>query len=196
MATSRLCSIPDCGKPVKTKGYCRRHYLQFWRKGDALYKDPSAGKAQRFLAELLTASHDGQSCIFWPFRRNEHGYGVVRQGNKTAIASRVICEAIHGMPATPEHQAAHSCGNGHLGCVNPLHLSWKTHTENQRDRFRHGTHCRGERSPTVKLTRSQVREIRALKGLEPALVIAQRYGVGETAIKNIFKGKTWSWLPD
>lgn len=42
MATSRLCSIPDCGKPHRCKGYCVAHYQRF-----RLYGDPLAGGAER-----------------------------------------------------------------------------------------------------------------------------------------------------
>jgi hypothetical protein len=36
MAHNRICSIPDCGKPVKTRGYCPLHYHRLWRHGDPL----------------------------------------------------------------------------------------------------------------------------------------------------------------
>lgn len=30
----RICSVDDCGKRAKSRGWCRRHYLQWWRTGD------------------------------------------------------------------------------------------------------------------------------------------------------------------
>lgn len=50
-----------------------------------------------------------------------------------------MCQKAHGDPPSPKHDAAHSCGRGHEGCVNPNHLSWKTKKQNQADRITHGT---------------------------------------------------------
>ena len=36
MATSRLCSIPKCGKPSRRKGWCSAHHKRWWRHGDPL----------------------------------------------------------------------------------------------------------------------------------------------------------------
>lgn len=35
MATKRLCSIPDCGKPHASRGYCKKHAARFLKYGDA-----------------------------------------------------------------------------------------------------------------------------------------------------------------
>ncbi len=29
-----MCSIPECGGAVRTKGYCSKHYTRFWKYGD------------------------------------------------------------------------------------------------------------------------------------------------------------------
>ncbi len=42
MATSRVCLIPECGKSVKTRGWCVRHYRRWLRHGD-----PRAGRMLR-----------------------------------------------------------------------------------------------------------------------------------------------------
>jgi hypothetical protein len=57
----------------------------------------------------------------------------------TLYAHRLMCQLAHGDPPTPDHIAAHSCGRGHEGCVNPNHLSWKTYSENELDKRVHGT---------------------------------------------------------
>lgn len=33
----KICSIPTCDSPAKTKGLCNRHYLKFWKYGNAIY---------------------------------------------------------------------------------------------------------------------------------------------------------------
>ena len=36
MATVKLCSVADCGKPHSKRGYCNTHFLRWKRHGDPL----------------------------------------------------------------------------------------------------------------------------------------------------------------
>lgn len=128
------------------------------------------------------ASHRGNECLTWPFARNRGGYGTLSVFGKYYQAHRYMCFLAHGWPPTAGHHAAHSCGNGHLGCVNPKHLSWKTPSQN---------HAESRPHPRWKLTPEQVAVIREIKGTEPVEVIASRYGVAETTIRKIHAGQTW-----
>jgi hypothetical protein len=83
--------------------------------------------------------------------------------------------AAHGEPPTARHEAAHSCGKGHLGCVHPGHLSWKTRNENRADMVRHGMLPRGTIVSTNKLTEDQVREIRSRMGSETGMALAAEF---------------------
>lgn len=89
------------------------------------------------------ADHKGDDCLIWPFARNWNGYGhfgTTKGGRpKMFKAHREMCRLAHGEPPTPKHVAAHSCNNGHGGCVNPRHLLWKTPGENLLDRRGAGT---------------------------------------------------------
>lgn len=137
-------------------------------------------------------SHNGDDCLIWPFARSR-GYGMLSDGNKKIRkAHRVLCEMVHGLPPTPEHEAAHSCGNGHGGCVNPKHLSWKTRSENQRDRRAHGTHrtCPPGAS-RFKLTAPDVAEIRLRQGSATVADLAQKFGVTRSTIRQIHLNKIW-----
>jgi hypothetical protein len=143
MATPRLCSIEGCGKPHEAHGWCGPHYKRWLRHGDPLAgRNTSPGEAERFFCEIVLA-HEGDECLSWPYSRNTKGYGKVRLGRRSHIVSRLACELVHGPAKSPVYEAAHSCGNGHLGCVNPQHLSWKTRRENEADKFIHGTRSRG-----------------------------------------------------
>lgn len=31
-----ICSVEECGKPTKSKGFCRNHYANFWRTGNPI----------------------------------------------------------------------------------------------------------------------------------------------------------------
>src|SRR5690606_29105850 len=100
-----------------------------------------------------------------------------------------------GPPPTVEHEAAHSCGKGHEGCVNPHHLRWATSTENKADTLIHGTRNRGERNRSAKLTDAKVYEIRRLlaAGMTQT-AIAAMFAVSLTTISKIAAGKIWGWL--
>jgi hypothetical protein len=88
-------------------------------------------------------------------------------------------------------QAAHSCGNGHLGCVNPHHLRWVTPKENAADRDDHGTTPKGENQGNSKLSESDIRSIRSSVGVSQT-ELAQRFGVHQGTISNILLKKTWT----
>jgi hypothetical protein len=75
-------------------------------------------------------------CIFMPFADLETPAAVEYCG-KWEPAARVMCRFANGSPPGPESVARHLCGNGHLSCVNPLHLVWGSQEENARDRELH-----------------------------------------------------------
>lgn len=135
--------------------------------------------------------HDGDDCVMWPlYREPRRGYGIIGYLGRTHKAHRLMCELAHGAPPFPGAEASHSCGNGHLGCVNPKHLSWKTRSENQQDRKKHGTAGRGD-IRRYKLTLQDVSEIRALLPTTTTQDIAERFGVTRSNIRQIQLGKTW-----
>lgn len=193
MANSRLCSIPDCGKPLLAKDCCSAHYWRLRVHGDPLGGGPPRrGDILRWVHDV--AMHHGDECLIWPFGTDGHGYGVLYIDGKRAGAHRYVCELAHGAPPTPKHEAAHSCGHGKDGCVNRNHLLWKTRIENQADRLEHGTHNRGTRQGGAKLTEDDVREIIALKGIEMQRNLAERFGVRRTTIASIQQGRNWAWV--
>lgn len=150
------------------------------------------GAGLAFLRGLI--GHRGKDCVTWPMCRDPlTGYGrvgaagIMKPGTKARIeyAHRVMCFLAHGPAPTEAHEVAHSCGNGRGGCVNPNHLSWKTRSENQLDRRRHGTATTNPGGSHSKLTEQQKQEIRALKGSETQMVLAERYGVHYETISRI-----------
>lgn len=138
--------------------------------------------------------HAGEDCLIWPFNRLSNGYGYVRTAGKMTTASRFMCELVNGPPPEVWYEAAHTCGAGHLGCVHPGHLVWKTPAQNRADRVLHGTHNRGSRNHRAKLTEQQVLEIRALDGKEKLSVIARRYDVNPSVVSQIMSRAVWAWL--
>lgn len=146
------------------------------------------GKGRNLVWLQERTSHSGDECLIWPFGRMDKGYGQVKYGDKIGKAHRVMCILAHGEPPSPTHHAAHSCGKGHEGCVNPRHLSWKTPRENRIDSNLHGT---GNVPKPRRLTFDQVQEIRG-KGDKTLKVLSEEYGVHPDTISRVRRGKFWT----
>lgn len=196
MASSRLCSIPDCSKPHEAHGWCSAHYQRQRKYGDPLGGGPEKGQAQRFYREVVLTDERGADdpCLIWPFTTHR-GYAKVKSSDEMALVSRLVCEERHGPAPTPDHEAAHSCGKGQLSCVTKAHLRWATRKENAQDTVAHGTSLRGERNRNARLTAADVRRIRAIKDRATKTQIAGMYGVTRSNVGHILSGRSWSWLP-
>jgi hypothetical protein len=141
------------------------------------------------------AALDIDECEEWPFYRDASGYGRVTIEGRMHFVHRLICARAHGAPPSQKHQAAHSCGNGHLGCVNPRHLRWATAKENVADRKRHGTQSYGEDAPRAKLSERDVRRIRTWLAKGHSMPkLAREFGVSPSVVHDIVTGKSWGWL--
>lgn len=147
------------------------------------------GKAYQWLQDHL--SYDGDYCLIWPFYRNPNGYGQLGYEGTNRWAHRFMCELVNGPPPSPDHEAAHSCGNGAGGCAHPKHLSWKTKSENLLDCAEHGTSARNTHGSMGRLSAKQVQEIRDLKGKKTQAEIAAIYGIHEPSVRDIFLGRTY-----
>ncbi|AXH76956.1 MAG: HNH endonuclease [Caudoviricetes sp.] len=189
LSMTECCSIDGCSKPVKARGWCGAHYWRFNKHGDPL------GKTSRLTSKEWVEQHKdykSYECLIWPFSRADNGYGRSSAGGRSISAHRLMCEAVHGEPPTNKHVAAHSCGNGRLGCVNPRHLRWATKTENEHDKFLHGTMPIGEAHHNSKLTNSDALAIRQLSKRSSLASIARRYGVATPTIWKIVHKVSWA----
>lgn len=195
MAHSPICSVDDCSNPATRRGWCSAHYQRWRRHGDPLVGGALVryGGPLRYFTDVVLL-YSGDDCLIWPYGRNDFGYGMLWANGRKSRVHRLACEATHGEPPTPGHDAAHLCGNGHNGCVNPHHLQWKTDAENEADKVAHGTSNRGERHGMAKLQRDHVVEIRRLCGTMPQSEIARRFGISQAAVSAINSRKAWAWL--
>lgn len=141
------CSVPDCRRLARLRGMCRFHnHRQV--KGLPLTspKRTPNGTAAAYIHSVAQVQPTDE-CIIWPFARLANGYA-----NWMGIpASRAVCKIKYGEPPFSGAEAAHSCGKGHGGCVNPHHLRWATHSENMLDKREHGTNYCGARHHGTKL---------------------------------------------
>lgn len=190
----KVCSIEGCGLPVKARGWCNKHWIRWMR-----HNDPTAGgydrqSAKDFLFKEVIP-YEGSDCLAWPFSSYSTGYGRIGLNGKRVVVSREVCRIIHGDPPAGNYDAAHSCGNGHLGCVNPNHLSWKTRSENHADKVMHDTHRRGVRSNLAKIDEETARAAKNLlsEGFTRRQVM-ERLGITRGIIDGIASGNSWNWL--
>jgi len=184
------CPVLGCTKLIECGGYCWAHYQRKRRHGDPLLGRTSEGSLPTWIE--AHRNYDGDDCLTWPFARVAGRYGRVTREGKPHYAHRIMCELRHGPPPTPKHDAAHSCGKGFQGCVNPRHLDWKTRKENMADKLKHGTHIYGEKCGSAKISDSQAWEI--FQSTELTNTLAKRFGLSKHHIRNIQRGIRRSYL--
>ena len=187
----RACSVPGCTRAAHARGRCRPHDLRVRKYGSALGGRAMRGAHIEWLNDNV--NHDREECLIWPFSAKQDGYGSVRVDGKTMMASRYMCILAHGAPPSDHHEAAHSCGNGHLGCTNPKHLRWATRRENIQDAIRHGVFPQGERKTgQAKLTDETVRRIREMRAKGHTYrEISNKFNVDPSNACKIVKRKMW-----
>lgn len=194
-AASVKCSVPGCDKQHLSRGWCAAHYRRWWKHGDPDKQGLHRGAAAAFVEHLVKQwpAGVGDECITWPYSRSSGGYAQVNHRGRQQQVHRLLCKMIHGPAPSESHQAAHSCGMGHNGCVNPAHVRWATPKQNAADKEIHGTALRGSRVPGAKLTERDVFMIRAdAELLMECSEIASKYGVSPTAVRAILKRKRWA----
>jgi hypothetical protein len=104
---------------------------------------------------MIMATHCGLSpikttdeCIRWPHAHDRDGYGQLWSNGRKVGVHILACERAHG-PRPEGTEVAHSC---HVpDCINPRHLSWKTHAENNHDKIANGTSSTGTRLTPTKV---------------------------------------------
>lgn len=130
-------------------------------------------------------------CWEWQAART-YGYGRIGAGGDKGpalLAHRVSWE-LHFGPIPAEMNVLHACDNP--PCVNPGHLFLGSHADNVADKVRKGRGADRERHGMARLTSAQVREIRSAAGDGQLLrVIAERYGLTESAVSMIARGLRW-----
>lgn len=144
------------------------------------------GEARAFFEKALTS--DTEECIVWPFALQPTGYARMKRHGKSMFVHRAICIEVHG-PCPENHETAHSCGT--KACINPKHVSWKTHAENEVDKTKHGTNNAGERNGKAKLDWTKVQQIRQARGQKRQVDLASEFGVTVGVICQIQLGQIW-----
>jgi hypothetical protein len=149
------------------------------------------GKVVTWLREHV--NHEGLNCLKYPFHIDPKvGYALFSVDGEFQYAHRWMCAQKNGPPPSEKSEAAHTCGNAHMGCINPNHLVWKDRKGNAEDRLRHGNYSNMKGRRRFRLTPDDVATIRALKGIESQYVLAERFGVSRCSISSIHTGLMYS----
>jgi hypothetical protein len=126
-----------------------------------------------------------------PDGRDKGGYLriTIRRTYETPNVHRLVCEAFHGPPPTPGHQAAHN--NGNKLDNRASNLRWATIAENNAYRLKHGTYDTGENHKRARLTWAKVKDIRRRYPEESVRKLAAWAGVSEHAVMCVVRQYTW-----
>ncbi len=144
------------------------------------------GKGAKWI--FAHVDYAGDDCLKWPFSTDKRGgRGTLGYLGKLYWAHRFMCELVHGPAPADKPQAAHNCGNGHLGCCNPRHLEWKNNQGNCQDKSLHGR-AQG-RAGKRELRPDEIAEIKSLKGTMAQTAIAKRFGVSLSCVQYHLHGK-------
>ena len=189
----RECKIDGCARSEFARGWCKAHWTRWRRHGDPTKGGVAAGSLAAFFHHA--SAYRGSDCLIWPYGKGAGGRGVMWRNGRQHFVHRAVCEEVHGAPPTPQHHAAHLCGNGHLACVNPNHLAWATPAENEAHKVGHGTVSRGEAHGMAVLDEASAGAIRRLRGTMRQADIAKAFGVSKTTVGDIHRRRTWAWLP-
>ena len=132
--------------------------------------------------------------ILKPFA-NRKGYMHINLSREDRrLVHRVVLEAFVGM--CPEgHEACH--GDGDPGNNELSNLRWDSRSANQMDKLKHSTLPRGGDHANAILNETTVREIRRLYSIDDRPTqrqLANRYGVEQTTISAVIRGKIWGHL--
>lgn len=135
--TTPACSIDTCTRTVHARGWCRQHYMNWWRRGDP-HAAPVARRgrprpearvpaARRFWSKVdLTKPDD---C--WPWAGSmRHEYGEFWLDGHHVYAHRMAAALVFG-ELDDEAVVLHTCDNP--SCVRPDHLLVGTQAQNMAD---------------------------------------------------------------
>lgn len=141
----RTCSIESCESPVVGRGWCRKHYLRWYKTGDPLkVRNEPIPLTERFWSKVAR-TEDPTECWLWTAGTDPGGYGRINTGSSTATsknepAHRVAWSLANGMEIPSGLHVLHLCDTP--PCCNPHHLVLGTPAANVADMVLKGRHSR------------------------------------------------------
>ena len=122
--------------------------------------------------------------------RKKEQYAMVLLGNKNLAVHRLVAHHFIG-PRPAGYQVNHIDSDK----MNPRldNLEYVTPAQNSQHGYDHGLHrpLLGEKNPAAKINAATVIEIRKLYPSMTQTALGQKYGVSQTTIWSILRGRTW-----
>jgi hypothetical protein len=156
------------------------------------YAASSLGRVKRITGNILEQRMNKQGYLFVCMSHN----GKRINGR----VNRLVCEAFHGEPF---EGAAAAHRNGNRVDNSSANLYWATYSENEQDKYAHGTRGYGAQAVFAKLTTEQVAIIRSapvsrnkkrLAGGQ-AKALAAQFNVHRATISDVFHGRKYPAQP-
>ncbi len=138
---------------------------------------PHAGQT---LKPLVKLPRDPAGCWEWLGPKTENGHGKKTFAGRDVMAHRWLWQQLFG-PIPDGLVVYATCET--KGCVNPQHLACGTQAQA----------CRS--SVQTKLLPADVAEIKAARegaSLSTAQMLADRYGIAASTVRDIWRGCSWS----
>lgn len=128
-------------------------------------------------------------CWIWTGSKAGPGYGAFRWKDQQGYAHRFAYEHYIG-PIPDGLRVMHSCDTP--ACVNPAHLSVGTQAENLADMYAKGRNYHARGSASGKSVINEQQALAIYHDPRPQMTIAREYGIGQTTVCDIKKGRCWS----
>ena len=142
------CSIPGCGRPRSTRGWCRPHYLRYLRRGNILADAPIGRRDGRSRTRLYGIWHGMKARCYRPSHVAYASYGG--RGVRVHPAWLASFEAFRrdvGEPLSAIHSLDRIDNDGHY---EPGNVRWATPAEQMANRRRPTPQARAQRSAKLK----------------------------------------------
>jgi hypothetical protein len=160
---------------------------------EGFYEVSSLGRIKSF---VYNGTQRSVPKILSPTINKKHGYSQIclyknKEPKRTFRLHRLVLEAFVGLRPS-KTEGTHRDGDKSNNAL--LNLAWRTHAENENDKYKHGTTIHGERNHQAKLTEESVKKIRELhsSGQFSQKRISEMYDVSENAIFNVVHLKRWA----
>lgn len=191
------CQVDGCPHEVIAKFLCSKHYTRQINYGDTSFIKRANKNLTKetFCNNYMPITESG--CFLWIKSVDKNDYGMIhlphkkRKGNR---AHRYSYELFKG--DIPKGLCVlHKCDIP--SCVNPDHLFLGTNRDNNIDKVSKNRQPQGTRTNKAKLTEEIVSNIKPelISGIYYK-VLSKKYNIGNNAIYNIMKGKTWKHVKE
>ena len=124
------CTIEDCEKPRKARGWCGAHWRRWREYGDPLGRGERTWYTSPEESFVGRVAWDGEHLI-WTGSSGEYGHGYIAVNRKMVAAHRYSYEREHG-PIPDGMWIDHICHTP--ACVLPDHLRLATPSQNSQNR--------------------------------------------------------------